>query len=84
MNSAINSLLALASLGLKVPIKPKHQTDSGFGSVLQSAIGTEPPIPSDISAITEGRMSVIKDLLVFLNLKGYVKQGKRELPKPLL
>ncbi|WP_342604832.1 flagellar hook-length control protein FliK [Peribacillus sp. FSL E2-0159] len=69
MNSAINSLLPLASLGLKGPGKPNQQTDSEFGSVLQSAIGTEPPIPSDIGAITEGRMSVIKDLLGFLKLE---------------
>ncbi|MGG0790232.1 flagellar hook-length control protein FliK [Peribacillus simplex] len=76
MNSAINSLLPLASLGLKVPVKPNQQTDSEFGSVLQSAIGTEPPIPSDIGAITEGRMSVIKDLLGFLKLERLSETGE--------
>ncbi|MBT2665806.1 flagellar hook-length control protein FliK [Bacillus sp. ISL-4] len=76
MNSAINSLLPLASLGLKLPVKPNQQTDSGFGSVLQSAIGTEPPIPSDIGAITEGRMSVIKDLLGFLKLERLSETGE--------
>ena len=75
MNPAINSLLPLASLGLKVPVKPNQQTDSGFGSVLQSAIGTEPPIPSDKGAITEGRMSVIKDLLGFLKLESLCETG---------
>ncbi|WP_141992174.1 flagellar hook-length control protein FliK [Bacillus sp. B4EP4a] len=76
MNSAINSLLPLASLGLKVPVKPNQQTDSEFGSVLQSTIGTEPPIPSDIGAITEGRMSVIKDLLGFLKLERLSETGE--------
>ncbi|MGW8425577.1 flagellar hook-length control protein FliK [Peribacillus simplex] len=76
MNSAINSLLPLPSLGLKVPVKPNQQTDSEFGSVLQSAIGTEPPIPSDIGAITEGRMSVIKDLLGFLKLERLSETGE--------
>ncbi|PEZ81369.1 flagellar hook-length control protein FliK [Bacillus sp. AFS017274] len=76
MNSAINSLLPLASLGLKVPVKPNQQTDSEFGSVLQSAIGTEPPIPSDIGAITEGQMSVIKDLLGFLKLERLSETGE--------
>ncbi|MFE4704162.1 flagellar hook-length control protein FliK [Peribacillus simplex] len=76
MNSAINSLLPLASLGLKVPVKPNQQTDSGFGSVLQSAIGAEPPIPTDIGAITEGRMSVIKDLLGFLKLERLSETGE--------
>ncbi|MFE5428049.1 flagellar hook-length control protein FliK [Peribacillus simplex] len=76
MNSAINSLLPLASLGLKVPVKPNQQIDSEFGSVLQSAIGTEPPIPSDIGAITEGRMSVIKDLLGFLKLERLSETGE--------
>ncbi|MDP9741946.1 UNVERIFIED_ORG: hypothetical protein QFZ59_003776 [Bacillus sp. B2I3] len=61
MNSAINSLLPLASLNLKVPIKANQQTNSGFGSVLQSAMGTAPPIPSDMAGKTEGRISVIKD-----------------------
>ncbi|SIQ73573.1 hook-length control protein FliK [Peribacillus simplex] len=75
MNSAINSLLPLASLGLKVPVKPNQQTGSRFGSVLQSAIGAEPPIPSDICAITEGRMSVIKDLLGFLKLESLGETG---------
>ncbi|MFE4810926.1 flagellar hook-length control protein FliK [Peribacillus simplex] len=76
MNSAINSLLPLASLGLKVPVKQNQQTDPGFGSVFQSAIGTEPPIPSDIGAITEGRMSVIKDLLGFLKLERLSETGE--------
>ncbi|WP_144550231.1 flagellar hook-length control protein FliK [Peribacillus simplex] len=76
MNSAINSLLPLATLGLKVPVKPNQQTDSEFGSVVQSAIGTEPPIPSDIGAITEGRMSVIKDLLGFLKLERLSETGE--------
>ncbi|MGE7903686.1 flagellar hook-length control protein FliK [Peribacillus sp. NPDC094092] len=76
MYSAINSLLPLASLGLKVPVKPNQQTDTGFGSVLQSAIGAEPPILSDIGAITEGRMSVIKDLLGFLKLERLSETGK--------
>lgn len=76
MNSAINSLLPLASLGLKAPVKPNQQTDSGFGSVLQSAIGTEPPIPADIGALTEGRMSVIKDLLGFLKLERLSETGE--------
>lgn len=69
MNSAINSLLPLASLSLKEPIKANQQTNSGFGSALQSAMGAEFPIPSDMAGITEGRMSVIKDLLGFLKLE---------------
>lgn len=76
MNSAINSLLPLASLNLKVPIKANQQTNSGFGSVLQSAMGAEPPIPSDMAGITEGRMSVIKDLLVFLKLERLSDTGQ--------
>lgn len=69
MNSAINSLLPLASLSLEVPIKANQQTNSGFGSVFQSAMGAEPPVPSDMVGITEGRMSVIKELLGFLKLE---------------
>ncbi|MFJ7929445.1 flagellar hook-length control protein FliK [Peribacillus sp. NPDC096448] len=69
MNSAINSLLPLASLSLKVPIKANQQTNSGFGSILQSAMGAEPSIPPDMTGITEGNMSVIKDLLGFLKLE---------------
>ncbi|MDP1417968.1 flagellar hook-length control protein FliK [Peribacillus simplex] len=76
MNSAINSLLPFTSLGLKVPIMPNQQTNSGFGSVLQSAIGAEPPIPSDMGGITEGRMSVIKDLLGFLKLERLSDTGE--------
>ncbi|YCI78591.1 flagellar hook-length control protein FliK [Bacillus sp. R1-10] len=76
MNSAINSLLPLASLNLKVPIKANQQTNSGFGSVLQSAMGAEPPIPSDMAGITEGRMSVIKDLLGFLKLERLSDTGE--------
>lgn len=76
MNSAINSLLPLASLNQKVPIKANQQTNSGFGSVLQSAMGTEPPIPSDMAGITEGRISVIKELLVFLKLERLSDTGK--------
>ncbi|USK76526.1 flagellar hook-length control protein FliK [Peribacillus frigoritolerans] len=76
MISAINSLLPLASLNLKVPIKANQQTNSGFGSVLQSAMGAEPPIPSDMSAITEGRISVIKDLLGFLKLERLSDTGE--------
>ncbi|MCU6599814.1 flagellar hook-length control protein FliK [Peribacillus frigoritolerans] len=76
MNSAINSLLPLASLNLKVPIKANQQTNSGFGSVLQSAMGTEPPIPSDMAGITEGRISVIKELLGFLKLERLSDTGE--------
>lgn len=76
MNSAINSLLPLASLSLKVPIKPNQQTNSGFGSVLQSAIGAEPPIPSDIGGNPEGRMSEINDLLGFLKLERLSDTGE--------
>ncbi|WP_458352868.1 flagellar hook-length control protein FliK [Peribacillus frigoritolerans] len=76
MNSAINSLLPLASLNLKVPVKANQQTNSGFGSVLQSAMGAEPPIPSDMAGITEGRMSVIKDLLGFLKLEKLSDTGE--------
>ncbi|WHX68574.1 flagellar hook-length control protein FliK [Peribacillus frigoritolerans] len=76
MNSAINSLLPLASLNQKVPIKANQQTNSGFGSVLQSAMGTEPPIPSDMAGITEGRISVIKELLVFLKLERLSDTGE--------
>ncbi|MFJ7469017.1 flagellar hook-length control protein FliK [Peribacillus frigoritolerans] len=76
MNSAINSLLPLASLNLKVPVKASQQTNSGFGSVLQSAMGAEPPIPSDMAGITEGRMSVIKDLLGFLKLEKLSDTGE--------
>ncbi|NCT38983.1 hypothetical protein GTW56_24035 [Bacillus sp. EB93] len=43
MNLAINFVLPLASLNLKVPIKANQQTNSGFGSVLQSAMGQNPP-----------------------------------------
>ncbi len=76
MNLAINSVLPLASLNLKVPIKANQQTNSGFGSVLQSAMGAEPSIQSDMAAITEGRMSVIKDLLVFLKLERLSDTGE--------
>ncbi|MBT2615660.1 MULTISPECIES: flagellar hook-length control protein FliK [unclassified Bacillus (in: firmicutes)] len=76
MNSAINSILPLASLNLKVPIKANQQTNSGFGSVLQSAMGADPPIPSDMAVITEGRISVIKDLLVFLKLERLSDTGE--------
>ncbi|CAH0256787.1 flagellar hook-length control protein FliK [Peribacillus sp. Bi134] len=76
MNSAINSLLPLASLSLKVPIKPNQQTNSGFGSVLQSAIVAEPPIPSDIGGNPEGRMSEINDLLGFLKLERLSDTGE--------
>ncbi|MGE7589711.1 flagellar hook-length control protein FliK [Peribacillus sp. NPDC101480] len=76
MNSAINSLLPLASLSLKVPIKPNQQTNSGFGSVLQSAIGAEPPIPSDIGGNPEGRMSEINNLLGFLKLERLSDTGE--------
>lgn len=76
MNSAINSILPLASLNQKVPIKANQQTNSGFGSVLQSAMGTEPPIPSDMAGITEGRISVIKELLVFLKLERLSDTGE--------
>jgi flagellar hook-length control protein FliK len=76
MISAINSLLPLASLNLKVPIKANQQTNSGFGSVLQAAMGAEPPIPSDMSATTEGRISVIKDLLGFLKLERLSDTGE--------
>ncbi|TDL89635.1 flagellar hook-length control protein FliK [Vibrio vulnificus] len=78
MNSAINSLLPLASLSLKVPIKENQQTNSGFGSVLQSAMGAEPPIPSDMAGINEGRMSVIKDLLGFLKLERLNDAGEEK------
>ncbi|MGM0886668.1 MAG: flagellar hook-length control protein FliK [Bacillota bacterium] len=74
MNSAINSLLP--SLNLKVPIKANQQTNSGFASVLQSAMGAAPPIPSDMAGITEGRMSVIKDLLGFLKLERLSDTGE--------
>ncbi|CAH0224607.1 hypothetical protein SRABI84_02470 [Peribacillus simplex] len=77
MNSAINSLLPLASLSLNVPIKPNQQTNSGFGSVLQSAIGAEPHIPSNIAGITEGRMSVIEGLLGFLKLERLSDTGEQ-------
>ncbi|MBO0996878.1 flagellar hook-length control protein FliK [Bacillus sp. SD075] len=77
MNSAINSLLPMASLSLKVPIKPNQQTNSGFGSVLQSAIGAEPHNPSDIAGLTEGRMSVLEDLLVFLKLERLSDTGEK-------
>ncbi|MFS0763165.1 flagellar hook-length control protein FliK [Peribacillus phoenicis] len=76
MNSAINSLLPLASLSIKVPIKPNQQSNSGFGSVLQSAIGAEPPIPSDIGGNPEGRMSEINDLLGFLKLERLSDTGE--------
>ncbi|TKH03120.1 hypothetical protein FC682_19475 [Peribacillus simplex] len=76
MNSAINSLLPLASLSLKVPIKPNQQTNSGFGSVLQSAIGAEPPNPSDIDGHPEGRMSEMNDLLGFLKLERLSDTGE--------
>ncbi|MES1039108.1 flagellar hook-length control protein FliK [Peribacillus simplex] len=76
MNSAINSLLPLASLTQKVPIKPNQQTNSGFGSVLQSAIVAEPPIPSDKGGNPEGRMSEINDLLVFLKLERLSDTGE--------
>ncbi|MDQ7861370.1 hypothetical protein RCO48_11150 [Peribacillus frigoritolerans] len=65
MNSAINSLLPLASLNLKVPIKANQQTNSGFGFRPSISHGCRAPIPSDMAGITEGRMSVIKDLLGF-------------------
>ncbi|MEF2095483.1 flagellar hook-length control protein FliK [Bacillus sp. CFBP9009] len=76
MNSTINSLLPLASLSLKEPIKLNQQTNSGFGSVLQSAIGAEPPIPSDIGGNPEGRMSEINDLLGFLKLERLSDTGE--------
>ncbi|MFJ8068742.1 flagellar hook-length control protein FliK [Peribacillus sp. NPDC096447] len=76
MNSAINSLLPLASLSLNVPIKPNQQTNSGFGSVLQSAIGAEPPIPSDICGNPERRMSEINDLFGFLKLERLSDTGE--------
>lgn len=76
MNSTINSVLPLASLNLKVPIKANQQTNSGFGSVLRSAMGAELSIQSDMAAITEGRMSVIKDLLVFLKLERLSDKGE--------
>ncbi|MCK1983917.1 MULTISPECIES: flagellar hook-length control protein FliK [Peribacillus] len=76
MNSAINSLLPLASLTQKVPIKPNQQTNSGFGSVLQSAIVAEPPVPSDKSGNPEGRMSEINELLGFLKLERLSDTGE--------
>ncbi|RRN70289.1 hypothetical protein EI200_14140 [Peribacillus simplex] len=79
MNSAINSLLPLASLSQKAPIKQNLQTNSGFGSVLQSALVAEPPAPADIGDITEGRLSVIKDLLGFLKLERLSDKGKESI-----
>ncbi|MDO7486739.1 hypothetical protein Q5O89_14810 [Peribacillus frigoritolerans] len=83
MNSAINSLLPLASLSLKVPNKANQQTNSGFGSILQSAMGAEPSIPPDMTGITEGSVSVIKDLLGFLKLERLSDTGEIVLPKLL-
>lgn len=79
MNSAINSLLPLASLSQKAPIKQNQQTNSGFGSVLQSSLVAEPPAPADIGDITEGRLSVIKDLLGFLKLERLSDKGKESI-----
>ncbi|MGE7760660.1 flagellar hook-length control protein FliK [Peribacillus sp. NPDC097895] len=70
MNSAINSLLPLASVSQKASIKPNQQTNSGFGSVLQSVVGAEPSIQSNTEPldVTEARLSALGDLLGFLKL----------------
>ncbi|MFD6207238.1 flagellar hook-length control protein FliK [Peribacillus sp. NPDC060253] len=69
MNSAINSLLPLASVSQKASIKPNQQTNPGFGSFLQS-VGAEPSIQSNAESpdVTEARLSALRDLLGFLKL----------------
>lgn len=79
MNSAINSLLTLASLGQKIPFKQNQQTYTGFGSVLQSVVEVEPSLPSELGGITEERLSVLKDLLVFLKLEGLSDSGEESI-----
>ncbi|MGE6378064.1 flagellar hook-length control protein FliK [Peribacillus muralis] len=68
MNSAINSFLPSVSSGLNVSPKPNQQIYSGFGSVLQSAVGSgaSPTSEKQPLDVPEERLSALRELLDFL------------------